>query len=336
MNTTLRHIEYLVTRHNCVVVSGFGAILVHRRSACFDAEGRLHAPCSTYAFNSGITESDGLLENSVARALSVSYDRACAIVADDVCAMRRQLAADGSIALGRVGTITLGDDAQMLFTPFETDMLSPLVDWLPVIDPVEAYRRKSAVDVDAVTERIAQRRRGFIASFARVAAACACLVVFALVASTPITVHNAHLASTAPAVSAPRPAFVPSQSAPVLALRAYDRPAVVDTAARSAYRRARAAAVAERPVAQAEPSAAPVRFVSEDHYRVIVGSVASADEARSFIASATKRYGGSYGFIEQNGRVRVYAATGATSAQARAQIGRGHLAHFSGAWVCAL
>lgn len=344
MNTTLRHIEYLVTVHNCVVVSGLGAILVRRVPADFDEQGVLHAPRRVYAFNPDITQSDGLLENSVARGLKVSYDRACTIVSDDVEAMRRQLTADGSLSLGRVGTISRSPQGTVTFAPYDSDMLSPLASWLPVVEPVERYRASATIDTEAVAAEFASRRRSRLAVFGRAAAACVGLVTFALIASTPIRVANTHMASTAPTVTAPCEAYVPSVKAPVLQLTIDEALPEVDTVARAAYQTAKALEIKQaaqakpaqvKVLASTEQTAVTPRFVVDDSYRVIVASVSNIDEAQSFIDSARKRYGGQYGFIESGSRVRIYAATGASAAQARAQVGRGYLANFKDAWVCA-
>ncbi|MDE6465278.1 MAG: SPOR domain-containing protein, partial [Duncaniella sp.] len=54
------HIEYLLLRHDCVVVPGLGALLVHEVHARFDADSCTFMPPSrSLGFNPAVTHNDG-------------------------------------------------------------------------------------------------------------------------------------------------------------------------------------------------------------------------------------------------------------------------------------
>ncbi|MDE5978968.1 MAG: hypothetical protein K2G84_02900, partial [Muribaculaceae bacterium] len=75
MNLVIDHLEYLLRRHDSVTVPGIGALMVRYRPARFDSRNPLVLlpPSRELAFNGALTESDGILENSVARRSGVSF-----------------------------------------------------------------------------------------------------------------------------------------------------------------------------------------------------------------------------------------------------------------------
>jgi hypothetical protein len=62
MYSITRHIEYLVSRHDCVVVPGWGAFIAQYEPARIDAESGLIVPPSrAISFNQSVMHNDGLL-----------------------------------------------------------------------------------------------------------------------------------------------------------------------------------------------------------------------------------------------------------------------------------
>lgn len=345
MNITLRHTEFLLTAHDCVVISGLGAFLRRRHPAYFTFDGTLMPPAYSYAFNPELLVSDGLLENSISRSLSVPHVRATALIERDVEAMRHQLEHEGRLPIGRIGDLVLGEeDGSILFEGREKDMLTPMASWLPVVpDPEKATQTE---ETESAVILQPQRRNGM--RILRRVAAVAAVAAVAILTSTPISVNNASLASTAlPSVTAPRTAYVPSTKAATISLPDEDGGTVLDTAARSAWQHRKSQeqpAVAPKEVKNDVPEAVELKaekgrptihFNADDEYIVVVASLTSREDAEKFIRDASRRYGGRYGISTKDGSsyFRVYAATGVTTQQARAAINNGSLSHFSGAWV---
>ncbi|MDE6077369.1 MAG: hypothetical protein K2G29_06510, partial [Muribaculaceae bacterium] len=68
MNVLFRHIEFLLTRHDCVIVPGLGAFIVTSAPAVIDrASRRVSPPSRSVLFNQAVTLDDGRLANSYAR-----------------------------------------------------------------------------------------------------------------------------------------------------------------------------------------------------------------------------------------------------------------------------
>jgi hypothetical protein len=348
MNTTIRHIEYLVSTQSCVVIPGLGAILAHKQSAQISADAMsIIPPHRVYTFNGSLTQTDGLVERSIARSLDVTYERAAAIVASDVDTMRHQLAADHSVSLGRVGTLEQDAEGNVQFNAFSADALTPAANWL---QPLNLSNAASAIGEKSESSEIeGVRRLSPITRFVRVASAAVVLAFIGFASSTPITIEDANYASVAlPDVKVPthQSQFVPSTATPQLDIidngAAFAEP--VDTAARTAYqrmqKRADAAEVAAPiAVAQATPAPQKVQAVARmndgDAYCIIVASVNNTDEANTYIAEAKQKYNEDCALLNIDGRYRIYIATAPSAAAAHTAIANGVAKRHPGAWVCA-
>lgn len=241
MNLTIRHIEWLLTVHDCVVIPRLGALLAHSVPARITEDGTMWlAPCRVYTFNSEVKTSDGLLEQSVARSRAISHDAAMRLVSNDVDSMLAQLHTQGQLSLGRAGTLSY--DARhntISFHPFATDALTPLAGWLPALPAADDdIRDVDGANTDGKVRIAAQRPRWkrTARAAAAIAAAAAAVVVF----TTPISVENASFASTAlPPISSPH-SHLAADLTPQLNLCVNDvHPIAVDTAARNAWQRLR-------------------------------------------------------------------------------------------------
>ena len=127
MNVLFRHIEFLLTRHDCVIVPGLGAFIVTSAPAVIDrASRRVSPPSRSVMFNQAVTLDDGLLANSYARRLKLSFEEARQVVLKDVAELLEKLHIEKKYTAGNIGLLSLGDDEQLIFTPnpsscFNTD-----------------------------------------------------------------------------------------------------------------------------------------------------------------------------------------------------------------------
>lgn len=118
------HIEYLLMGHDCVVVPGLGAFLVHETAAYYDAAvGRFMPPMRSLGFNQAITINDGLLVESVARKRDVTLDAARVEVESAVASFRHQLMTAHSLPVGNLGILTENDDT-LVFEPSQTSAMT--------------------------------------------------------------------------------------------------------------------------------------------------------------------------------------------------------------------
>lgn len=113
------HIEYLLLRHDCVILPGFGAFINVRIPARFDAaSGKWYPMAREVRFNSVIIQDDGLLTNSYARKYSLPFNEARILLDSDLKEFAGMLDEDGEVTIGKLGTIAKGDDNTIRFTPF--------------------------------------------------------------------------------------------------------------------------------------------------------------------------------------------------------------------------
>lgn len=347
MKTVLRHTEYLMTMHDCVVIPGFGAMLRRRRPSYCDEQGRLVPPGHIYAFNSALVEDDGLLVSSVARSEALSYSRAAERVAGEVDAMMRLLRQNGSLAMGRLGTVTYDNEhGVMQYETPAADALTPMADWLPVVaEPVE---ETVSVVAEAGQKKPAQGRvLRYFARAARTAAAVAAVAAVAIVCSTPIEVDNAGFASTAlPSVTAPREAYVPTPGVSSMEIVVDGSGAeAIDTAARSSWRKqhqpensttADNTAAELKTVEASEPNDTLSCSNINGKYVVVVATHKTHKAAETTSAQFDNAFGCSTQVVRKGKAWFVVAASADTREQALSTLSTPEIKRFKDAWVAAL
>lgn len=117
MISVLDHIEYLSSRHDCVIVPGLGAFISHY-SYIKNSDGMLLSLERNISFNMSVNTNDGLLINSIMRRESVSFDNAKSIIDDYVVSLRNQLKHEGEVPVGRLGYMKDNSDGNLEFFPF--------------------------------------------------------------------------------------------------------------------------------------------------------------------------------------------------------------------------
>ncbi len=372
MNTICQHIEFLVRNHDCVIVPGWGAFIANFQPAHFDKFNRLMPPSRTLSFNSSLVHDDGLLASSIVRREKISYDKALNIIAEDVNTLRHQLTAQREVVLGHLGMFTYNAEGSMLFEPYDKSSAISSLYGLAAVNVVSL--RSQVRNEENVSNKkngdtiyVPIRR-----SWTRIAASIAVILGLGFTLSTPIINDQAHQASI---ITAPvKPQIKLIEPAPeanlVLNISNIDSTqakAVVDTVCRKQYQavmayykqreeqrkarreemmrqiEAQRQAIAaqtthnkvetqtsqpiQQPIAQSE-----LRFNSNDAYCLIVASLPTKALAERYISQAGN---GQFGILEQEGRYRVYAATGETSSQTYNMArNNGLLKRYKGAWVC--
>lgn len=115
-NLTL-HIEYLLLRHDCVVVPGIGAFINVRHAARYDAATRSWLPPTREVrFNGLLVHDDGLLANSYARKHGVPFAEGRELLRRDIMQLTEALADDGEVTVGQLG-ILARHESTLRFTP---------------------------------------------------------------------------------------------------------------------------------------------------------------------------------------------------------------------------
>lgn len=199
-NLTL-HIEYLLLRHDCVVVPGVGAFINERKAARHDSVSGEWLPMSREVrFNSSLSHDDGLLAHSYARKERVGFEEGRELMRRAVCRLQEALQTDGEVTLGNLGILARNGGATV-FTPQFRDGMSarilgygaaPLVKRKPEAKPKAT---ETVVEEERITlprenggRNFNTERNYYIAinkMFAKIAACVAAVLIVALSVSLP-------------------------------------------------------------------------------------------------------------------------------------------------------
>ncbi len=360
MNTIILHIEYLLRRHECVVLPGWGAFIARRTPAYFyDKENTLMMPPSRrVAFNAELQEDDGVLASSLCRREKFTYGEAASYIRRQVEYINDLLLSDGELHFGNLGVFVSRDGAPVRFYPaaeavnylnLGLDIITTeAVKHIPEAVPVESAPDVAHVPATAVlpsvshvaphtvaeaeipaekgSDAIDEELRESFWSRVRgnavgIAATVAVLLTVGLFFYNPINLVNEPAkASIAPEAS-PRAEECEDVSASEQATEMLSEP---DEAASAVSAEYDAAPLYDKD----EQTGVALRFDNSDPYCVVVASFADENEASRYIAS---RSGCVLGMTAADGAYRVYQATAATCAGAYEQK---ELLGNSQAWVC--
>lgn len=296
--TITDHIQYLLTRHDCVVVAGLGAFVVQRVPASLSADGRmLMPPYRMVVFNNNISHDDGMLAGSIARREGISYEQARQMVADEVGLMRTRIAAESKLELDRVGVLRLSSGNALEFTPAAERpiVMMPLSGLAPVsVDVVEA-EQPNILEVDL-------NKRGRVLHVAKramkYAASVALLAGMGFLLTTPTLLDDSRMDKASislPKISKPSKIEVVEQPA-------VEEPRTLLVGIPSDYKgggEVKPVVVRTADIDVANPTDSYSCFV-------IVASCGSQREAQRFIAE--HKHIGDLDVIKSDGRYRVYAA----------------------------
>ena len=115
------HIEYLLLRHDCVIVPGLGAFINVRESARKDLlTGRIHPMTREVRFNGVLTHDDGLLANSFSRREGISFPEGRELLRKETASLSASLEQDGEATLGHLGTLHRDGEGRISFRPFRS------------------------------------------------------------------------------------------------------------------------------------------------------------------------------------------------------------------------
>ena len=291
------HIEYLLLRHDCIVVPGFGAFINSRSEARIDADtGRAYPMMREVRFNSALVHDDGLLAGSYARKYKVPFAEGREMLRKSIESMREAIASDGEVTISRLGIIRAESDTLTFIPMHGASTEAARIGYHPVswIRSAETETEKPAAtdnvpdkmekspDKNATVRRFDTGRNYYIAVNKRFARTAACFLLVAAVAlSLLMPTHDRRV--------------MPDQAS-VLPVENIIRK-VADSASETERKEAPG-------VAEVAPDPAPVQM----HY-LVVGTFATEEEADRFIAM---RQGSGYA-LEAVGGKKLWRVSAAKS-----------------------
>ncbi len=221
MNTLTLHIEYLLLKHDCVIVPGLGALLNVRQPARYDEVRKMWLPMTREVrFNAALTHDDGLLASSYARKEQVPYAEGREMLTDAVNRLLSALREEELVTLGRIGTLSTREGTLVFSPRLDSRQLCNIMGYheAPIFHPEsettlqeEIAEEEEASAVAETEEEVALTSEGrkfdtdrnyYIAInkvFARVAACLAIVLISSLAFVLPPSSHtNVDKASVVP------------------------------------------------------------------------------------------------------------------------------------------
>ncbi len=191
MEKLILHIEYLLRRHDCVVVPGLGAFLIVRHNACRDADTEAWMPMTEEVrFNGSIRHDDAMLASSYVRRDNLDYAQAKEQIHQSVRNLQQAMEENGEMTIGNIGTLISSGETISFQPAYKPEMMARRMGFLPVDD------RKDRQQLNDKNPAIATRLRDFDTDrnyyiainkrLARYAVAVALLVIMAISILLPV------------------------------------------------------------------------------------------------------------------------------------------------------
>lgn len=318
------HIERLLATRSYVSVPGLGAFVSRRSPAAVEGD-TISAPALSTAFDHYPDIADDGLTASVARATGCDTATAAATVEADVQFVNQQLAIEGHYAIAGVGTLLRNADGSIGFEQQAAEQ------WLPALTltPLKAPETVAPVAAPAMSDAFARSLR-------RTASSAAAIAIFAFLAfiftQLPLGRNNTDKplsAGLTPSTAPARPTIDFTPSSPLVLI--LNTPADASETISSEATPAPATETGTTTPARGETAAISADGNADDRYCLIVASLANADEAAKYLATAPD----GLRLIVIDGRYRIAALTGPTYADVqRAATASGLLTRYPSAWIC--
>lgn len=324
MTTIGPHIERLLATRSYVSVPGLGAFVSRPIPAAVEGD-TISAPALSTAFDHYPDIADDGLTASVARATGCDTATAAATVEADVQFVNQQLAIEGHYAIAGVGTLLRNADGSIGFEQQAAEQ------WLTALTltPLKAPETVAPVAAPAMSDAFARSLR-------RTASSAAAIAIFAFLAfiftQLPLGRNNTDKplsAGLTPAAAPARPTIDFTPSSPLVLV--LNTPADASETISSEATPAPATETGTTTPARGETAAISADVNADDRYCLIVASLANADEAAKYLATAPD----GLRLIVIDGRYRIAALTGPTYADVqRAATASGLLTRYPSAWIC--
>jgi hypothetical protein len=153
------HIQYLLYRHNCVILPGFGGIVLQYAPAhIHPTQHVFQPPRKAIAFNRSLTTNDGLLIAHVANAENLHYDEAEKLVRKFVDGIDDNIRRKGESVLPGIGKFRNDVEGNLQFEPSDAENY-----WLgafglePFVSP--AVVRREAFEPGQATASLKKKRK---------------------------------------------------------------------------------------------------------------------------------------------------------------------------------
>ncbi len=344
MINIVEHVEYLLRRHDCVIVPSIGAFLAQTMSAHIDSNAMMFVPpFRLITFNSAISHNDGLLVTSVMRRHHLSYSTALSAVEEALEVLKSRLSARISVEMGNIGKLGLSNDGKIFFSPAEESSAN-IYGSLPYIKLKKAELLNRDIHRDKSVEEfetsVSKSLKPYLVQSAKWAAAVVIIACIGLAMRMPLNISSrpvnyASISGQDLVAVASVPAKRNNGECDGILSIAYptadDAVSAVDT-----NRHVSSAATISMP-SKILPKQVPVAqsYGVKKHgndFCLVVASLTTRKQAERFIDSDGNP---ELKILVQDGRYRVYLAQGNDKSKLQEMINMPHISkRYPGAWIC--
>ena len=180
MNLLIHHIEYLLTKHDCVCVPGLGGFLLSYHEACLSDNDVINPPAKSVQFNKSLNYNDGLLINSLMNEKKISYSEAEYIVTTEIISIKQRLSRGETEKFGSIGSLAKNEEGNLEFTESESrhNFDLSLYGFLPVA--LTRLTPKEKLDQVTDTEKVRSKKISFFRNSNRIAYVIILIISFLL------------------------------------------------------------------------------------------------------------------------------------------------------------
>jgi cell division septation protein DedD len=335
----ISHIDYLIQKHDCVIIPDFGGFVLSHEGAIFASDGSVSPPKLTVGFNPDLKYNDGLLAESYMSVYSIAYDDACKRIAESVSRLNTILGMRHPIQIGRLGKLSLDEYNRLLFTPNANfSILHP--DTFGLSD----IHLKRLSDIQTETVRI--QKRTYLHRIAKGAAAAAAAIVLFFIASTPIEqnieTQKSSLFSDLLSSTTTKASIQPEITKPEVSVVEEPAVEVQEEAPAVEEPKQEAPKAAEEKAISTDKKTTPQKVAEEtiqnkvvNNYYVIIGGAGSKNEAQRLLNRYKSQGFSDAGIVSSSNRIRIYVESFASRKEAERYLDAFKYKHpdFYDAWV---
>ncbi len=181
-NIIFEHVEFLLPRHNCVIVPGLGAFIVNFEPSGTAKDHEITPPTYTIVFNNELKHNDGLIVSSLQALRNIPYTTANNIVNDSIKEIKQTLLQGLPVNCGKLGLLNLDLQGNIAFHPNRTIVFPSIYGLSPVLlQSIEALRQLDHVE---------RKQNITIRRIATTAAVIAGLFIFVTPSGNISTINN--------------------------------------------------------------------------------------------------------------------------------------------------
>lgn len=338
------HIDYLIQKHDCVIIPDFGGFVLSRQAASITSDGAIAPPKVVVGFNPDLKYNDGLLAESYMNVYSISYDVACKRIKDAVNRLDTILALRQPVQIGNLGKLSLDGDNHLCFTP-NVNVSLHYPDTFG-LSQIEIKRLADIQEVQNVAIVVNRKKTTYQRIFTGIGAAAAAVLVF-FVTSTPVfdnadsTIQKSGFFTDVLAASSQ-----PSVSKPVVNVEVSEtidgRANEIDTKTEAVVEEATVVAIPEKEPIKQLPVSEPVKNIVKEtkktptaKYYVIIGSAGNKSEAQTVLKKFKAQGFQNANIVNSAERSRIYIASFEDKGQAEKYLSKFKNSNpkLSDAWV---